>query len=154
MLERNNPLVALVLSLIVPGLGQIYNRDFAKGLVVFGLCLGLGLLTYGLSGLNKITAALALVVIWISAITEAYMIAKASGQPIDFYYHAPYVIAMLLLVGPLALPLLWRSPHFSRFARWCWTILVVAAALLFVLTPYFMNCFINHDPQLAPTLRN
>lgn len=146
MPERKIPLLALGLSLIVPGLGQIYNKDSAKGLVVFGLCVGLGLLTYNLSGLNKITAALALIIIWISAITEAYQIANSSGRPVDFYYRAPYVIAMLLLVGPLALPLLWRSPHFSRLARWSWTILVVAAALLFVATPHLMHWLIDQGP--------
>ena len=129
----------MVLSAIVPGLGQIYNQEIKKGLVIFGSCLSLGLLTYWISGLNKFSTALALLLLWISSVTDAYKVAKTSGQEPDFYYRRPYVVAMLLLVGPLALPLLWQSPNFSRTARWIWTVIVVAAALLFIATPYLMR---------------
>ena len=90
----------MVLSVIVPGLGQIYNQEVKKGLVIFGSCLSLGLLTYWISGLNKFSMALALILIWISAMTDAYKVATTAGQPSDFYYRRPYVVAMLLLVGP------------------------------------------------------
>jgi hypothetical protein len=46
---------------------------------------------------------------------------------------------MLLLVGPLALPLLWESENFSRTARWLWTILVSSVVLLFIATPYLLK---------------
>jgi hypothetical protein len=36
-----------------------------------------------------------------------------------------YVVFMLLMVGPAALPLLWQSPRFSRKAKWGWTIFVL-----------------------------
>ena len=139
MSARRNPFTALILSVIVPGAGQIFNQETKKGCVIFGSCLGLGFLTYWLSGLNKISVALALFVLWISAITDAYKVASAAGQPGDFYYRRPYVVAMLLLVGPLALPLLWKSPHFSRTARWTWSVIVVAAFFMFIATPYLMN---------------
>ncbi|HSF58210.1 MAG TPA: hypothetical protein VLD83_09075 [Candidatus Binatia bacterium] len=84
--------------------------------------------------------------LWISAVIDAYKAAKASSQQADFYYRRPYVIAMLLLVGPLALPLLWQSPNFSRAARWIWTLIVVGAALLFVATPYLMHWLIRQGP--------
>ncbi|HEY6367980.1 MAG TPA: DUF5683 domain-containing protein [Candidatus Binatia bacterium] len=142
------PLIAAVLSAIVPGLGQIYNQEIKKGVVIFGSCLSLGLLSYWISGLNKISTLLALLLLWISAVTDAYKAAKASAQASDFYYRRPYVVAMLLLVGPLALPLLWQSPNFSRTARWTWTIIVVGAALLFVATPYLMNWLIKQASRL------
>jgi hypothetical protein len=53
---------------------------------------------------------------------------------------------MLLLVGPLALPLLWQNPNFSRTARWTWTLIVVGGALLFVTTPYLMHWLIRQGP--------
>lgn len=136
MPDRRSPLIALALSAIVPGLGQLYNKEAGKGLVIIGSCLGLGLLIYWQSGLNRITFALALLLVWISAIAEAYKSAQAFGQPPDFYYRKAYVVSLLLLVGPFALPLLWHSPHFSRTARWTWTVIVGGTALLFILTPY------------------
>jgi TM2 domain-containing membrane protein YozV len=142
-----NSLTAAVLSAIVPGSGQIYNQELKKGLVIFGSCLSLGLLSYWISGLNKISTLLALWLLWISAVADAYKVAKSSGRAVDFYYRRPYVVAMLLLVGPLALPLLWQSPNFSRNARWIWTIIVVGGALLFVSTPYLMNWLIRQVAQ-------
>ncbi|MDP2743790.1 MAG: hypothetical protein Q8P00_01830 [Dehalococcoidia bacterium] len=139
MPDRRNPLLALALSAIAPGLGQLYNKETRKGLVIIGSCLGLGLLIYWQSGLNRITFALALLLVWISAIAEAYKSAQASGQPPDFYYRKAYVVSLLLLIGPFALPLLWRSPHFSRTARWVWIVVVVGATLLFFLTPHLTS---------------
>src|SRR3972149_8197088 len=140
MPDRSKPLVALVLSALEPGLGQLCNKEPGKGLGIIGSCLGLGLLIYSQSGLNSITFALALLLVWISAIAEAYKSAQASGQPPDFYYRKAYVVSLLLLIGPFALPLLWRSPHFSRTARWVWTGVVRGAAVLFILTTPLPSC--------------
>jgi hypothetical protein len=137
----------MVLSAIVPGLGQIYNREIKKGLVIFGSCLSLGLLSYWISGLNKISTLLALLLLWISAVIDAYKAAGASAQVSDFYYRRPYVLAMLLLIGPLALPLLWQSPNFSRTARWTWTIIVVGGALLFITTPHLADWLIKQPSR-------
>ncbi len=139
MALRTNRFIALILSAIVPGSGQIYNREIKKGWVILGCCLSLGVLTYWIAGLNKITVALALLLLWLSAMVDAYGIAQTAGQAAEFYYRKAYVVAMLLLVGPLALPLLWQSPNFSRTSRWVWTVLVVGAALLFVATPYLLK---------------
>ena len=143
MPSRTNPFAALILTAIVPGLGQIYNQETNKGLVIFGSCVSLALLSYWISGFNKISAALALLLLWVSAVVDAYKVAKTSGQASDFYYRKAYVVAMLLLVGPLALPLLWQSPNFSAAARWIWTIIVVVAALLFVATPYLVSRLVS-----------
>ncbi len=142
----------MVLSLGVPGLGQMYNEQIFRGLVIAGMCLALGLGALWLPGLISLSAALALLLVWVSAILDAYKSAKVSGQPLDWYYRVPYVIAMLFLVGPLALPLLWRSPHFSCFARWGWTTVVIAALLLFLATPYLLNWLIQQIPDLAAYL--
>ncbi|TFG78246.1 MAG: hypothetical protein E4H21_00495 [Thermodesulfobacteriales bacterium] len=42
--KRKNPMVALILSGILPGLGQIYNNQFLKGLILIGLNVGITIL--------------------------------------------------------------------------------------------------------------
>lgn len=143
MTTQSNPSIALVLSVLLPGLGQIYNHERKKGWAIVGCCAVLAVGTYWLSGFNALTAALALLLIWLSAIIDAYKVAKSAGQAAEFYYAKAYVVAMLLLVGPLALPLLWQSPNFSSTARWVWTVIVVGAALLFIATPYLLKSLIR-----------
>src|SRR5678816_264324 len=139
MTTHSNPLLALILSAILPGLGQVYNHERKKGWVIVGCCLVLSLAIYWFSDLNAISFALALLLIWVSAIIDAYKVAKSAGQTAEFYYAKSYVVAMLLLVGPLALPLLWQSPNFTNGERWVWTVIVVGAALMFVATPYLLK---------------
>ncbi|MGH7871610.1 MAG: hypothetical protein ACREQO_05265 [Candidatus Binatia bacterium] len=143
MAATNNRFVALLLSVMIPGLGQFYSRDIKKGLIIFGSCLSLGLLGYWVGGFNRIAVALALLLLWVSGAVAAYQSAKTFGRGADFYYRKPYVVAMLLLIGPLALPLLWQSPKFSRRGRWLWTSIVVGAALLFIATPYLVKLVIR-----------
>ena len=143
MTTHSNPLLALILSAILPGLGQVYNHERKKGWVIVGCCLVLSLAIYWFSDLNAISFALALLLIWVSAIIDAYKVAKSAGQAAEFYYAKSYVVAMLLLVGPLALPLLWQSPNFSNPARWVWTSVVITAALMFIATPYLLQALIG-----------
>ncbi|MBI3087839.1 MAG: hypothetical protein HYY91_03015 [Candidatus Omnitrophica bacterium] len=150
--STKNPWVAAGLSL-APGLGQLYNGQRAKAWVLCGACLALVLATTWLAGISRVTAALALFVVWTSAIVDAYKTAQMSGRPLDWYYRRPYVVAMLLLLGPVALPLLWRSPHFSAAARWTWTTVVLGAVLLFLATPYLINRLLQQMPELDAILR-
>jgi len=143
MPPQSNRFIALILSAIVPGSGHIYNREVKKGWAILGACLSLGVLTYWLDGLNKVTVALALLLLWLSTMVDAYRVAQTFGQAAEFYYGKAYVVAMLLFVGPLALPLLWQSPNFSRTARWVWTMIVVGTVLLFVATPYLVIRFVG-----------
>ncbi len=143
MTAQSKPILALVLSAALPGLGQIYNHERKKGWVIAGCCLVLSVATYWLSGFNAASAALALLLLWLSAIIDAYKVAKLAGQTAEFYYAKPYVVAMLLLVGPLALPLLWQSAHFSNPVRWVWTVIVTGAALMFIATPYLLKMLIR-----------
>jgi len=61
----------------------------------------------------------------------------------EFSYRRTYMVVMLLLVGPLALPLLWQSPNLSTVARWIWTMIVVGVVLLFIGTPYLAKWLIG-----------
>lgn len=67
-----NPGVATVLSVIIPGMGQIYNADMKKGLVMLFAAL-VGLLPFGLGWLA--------VMVW-SAI-DAYQVAAGTGKRWD-----------------------------------------------------------------------
>ncbi|HWH79357.1 MAG TPA: DUF5683 domain-containing protein [Candidatus Binatus sp.] len=152
MATQTNPLIALLLSAVIPGAGQIYNQEVRKGWVILGSCMGLGALTYGLADLNKVTVALALLLLWLSAMVDAYKVAKSSDQTAEFYYGKSYVVTMLLLVGPLALPLLWQSPNFSRTSRLVWTVIVVGAVLMFVVTPFLIDRLIPQADELRSRL--
>ncbi|MCI0481345.1 MAG: hypothetical protein L0213_07135 [Candidatus Dadabacteria bacterium] len=44
--NRKNPILALVLSGLLPGLGQIYNNQIQKGLLFFALNILLSYLSY------------------------------------------------------------------------------------------------------------
>ncbi|HZH83198.1 MAG TPA: DUF5683 domain-containing protein, partial [Phototrophicaceae bacterium] len=75
MPARSNPRVALLCSVLLPGLGQIYNRESKKGLIVFACAIGLGVLGSRFSGFNRLAMLLALVLLWVSAATDAYHMA-------------------------------------------------------------------------------
>ena len=134
---QNPPLIALMLSALLPGLGQWYNGERAKGLVV--LCIDLGiaggivLATVGPTALRSwltvIMLGLAYVFIWIPSIIDAYQYAGGARKPLLSGERTWYVIFMLLTVGPAAIPLLWQSPRFSQAAKIGWTIGVILIAL-------------------------
>ncbi|HVY56100.1 MAG TPA: hypothetical protein VHC46_10125 [Thermodesulfobacteriota bacterium] len=45
--KRKNPILALILSGLLPGLGQLYNNQIPKGLLFFVLNIVLSYLSYG-----------------------------------------------------------------------------------------------------------
>ena len=153
MTTNKNPWMALTASLILPGLGQVYNDQRVQGIVIAGTCAALAAGCWWISGITRISLLLALLIVWSSAVVDAYKTAQSAGRPLEWYYRRPYVVSMLLVVGPLALPLLWRSPHFSRVARWLWTIVVVGVAALFLLTPLLFKDLRAQMPELESALQ-
>jgi TM2 domain-containing membrane protein YozV len=70
-------IIAILLSLFLPGLGQIYNKQTTKGLVLLGLTfLGVCLIVCSYGILN--------VIVWIIALVDAILIAGKlnKGQPV------------------------------------------------------------------------
>ena len=137
-----SPILAALLSLIAPGLGQLYNGERAKGAAVLCIALftwfGIILAAFGpaamRSRLTVIFLALAYVSAWIPAAIDAYQRASGTATPLLSHLTAWYVILMLVTVGPMALPLLWQSRAFSRKAKIVWTVVVIGIALLFIVT--------------------
>jgi TM2 domain-containing membrane protein YozV len=67
---EKNPGLALVLSLLIVGLGQFYNGDWKKGLAMLGGTLILGPLTAGVAWLG--------LAIW--SMIDAYGVAKGTTK--------------------------------------------------------------------------
>ena len=65
--QQKNPVLALILSLIIVGLGQVYNGQTVKGIVLFIVALLLGLTGVGL---------IISFIIWLYAMYDAYTIAQ------------------------------------------------------------------------------
>jgi TM2 domain-containing membrane protein YozV len=73
-----NPILAAILSLIVAGLGQIYNGQIGKGVIFIGIQLINGALTTVLIG----WILLPIVGLW--ALIDAYMTAKRNNERYSF----------------------------------------------------------------------
>ena len=74
--KRKNPLLAALLSLIIPGLGQVYAGDLLRG---FALLAGLGI-SFCLMAL--IIGFLTFPAIWIFAVIDAYKMVKKQNDEI------------------------------------------------------------------------
>ncbi len=73
-----NPIIAAVLSLIVAGLGQIYNGQITKGVLFIVAQIINGALLYVAIGF----VTMPLVGLW--AVIDAYLVAKRSNERYGF----------------------------------------------------------------------
>ena len=156
-----SPWIAAGLSLLLPGLGQLYNGERPKGIAL--LCMTLGV-AYGLfmsvlgppAFRSLFTAgllAIAYLLVWPPAVVDAYRYAAGNPSPLLAGEKTWYVILMLLTVGPMALPLLWQSPRFSRGGKIGWTVAVIlivllGIAILFVIGPAVERALQHLHPLL------
>ena len=74
-------LLAAILSLVIPGVGQLYNKQIVKGvlLIIFSLLptvFWYVMLSMGFSLFQTIWTYVLMFVIWIYAIIDAYRTAK------------------------------------------------------------------------------
>ena len=56
---------------------------------------------------------------------------KSGESKIKWYFSTPTVVIALLVLGPLALPLVWFHPHYKIITKVVVTIIVVALTILF-----------------------
>ena len=138
-----DPRLALFYSVIAPGLGQIYLGERVKGWTL--LCMGAGVAVSLIVSHTAVACFLMggiYLAVMIPAALDAFQ--TASGRPRTFSGDAiPYVIVMLLSVGPFAIPLLWQSGKFSPRAKVVWTIAVIGIALLSIAAMTFMASFLE-----------
>jgi hypothetical protein len=157
-----SPWIAAALSLLLPGLGQLYNGERPKGVALLcmtvGIAYGLIMSTLGPQAFRSLISAVLFAMIslfvWPPAVVDAYQ--RAAGKPSALLSgeKAWYVILMLLTVGPMALPLLWQSPRFSRGGKIGWTIAVILIVLLGIAALLFVGPAVERALQnFAPALQ-
>jgi TM2 domain-containing membrane protein YozV len=166
-----DPRLALFYSVMVPGLGQIYLGERAKGWTF--LCMGAGV-AVSLIVSHTVVACFLMGGIYLAVMIPAALDAfqTALGRPRTFSVPIPvnfreseigavqcaihdkkikawagdtipYVIVMLLLVGPFAIPLLWQSRRFSSRAKIVWTAVVIGIALFSIAVMTFAASFLE-----------
>ncbi|MBI4964824.1 MAG: signal peptidase I [Desulfomonile tiedjei] len=116
--KRRNPLWAGVLSLVVPGLGQVYNGQVLKG-VVFYVTLDLFILVAGLSGLLfnlwGLVAFLAFpFILSAAAIVEAVMTSRRLGSIVLRRYNRWYVYVLLIVIQAVVNHFVWSDRALYR----------------------------------------
>lgn len=124
-----NPYFALIYSVFIPGLGQLYLGERAKGWTL--VCMDMGI-AVSLIVSHTIIAWFLMGGIYLAVMIPAALDAfrTASGRPKNWTGDTvPYVIIMLLMMGPFAIPLLWQSRRFSTRAKVLWTVAVILVAL-------------------------
>ena len=128
---------------MVPGLGQLYLGERAKGWTL--LCMAAGVvvsLIFSHTMFACVLMGAIYLAVMVPAASDAFQ--TASGRPRTFTADTvPYVIAMLLLVGPFAIPLLWQSARFSKPAKIAWTVGVILIAFLAIMTTAFVASFLE-----------
>ncbi|WP_255149353.1 zinc ribbon domain-containing protein [Halorarius halobius] len=77
LFEGGNPFVAALLSALFPGLGQIYNRELEKGLVVIVASILAAFSMVFLVGIVLFPA------VWLYAIYDAYTVADRQREAAD-----------------------------------------------------------------------
>lgn len=146
------PLFAAGLSAVMPGLGQLYNREDAKAAAIlcstFGIWAGLAWTTVGPDASRSWLSAVALLMVYpfllLPAVLDAHR--RASGIPEVSSTDARrwHVVIMLLVIGPLALPQLWQSPGFSRKAKVSWTAVVGLVSVTVILLMVAIGPAVEH----------
>ncbi len=106
--KKRSPLIAIVLSLIMPGLGHIYCGRITKGITLaFLSCIFIPLLFGILSASHFsiriaviITSLFALLVVWLIAIVDSWRTAKHTSESYTLKdYNKRYVYLILVLMS-------------------------------------------------------
>lgn len=158
-----SPYSAALLSFVLPGMGQLYNGEHAKGIALLcidlGIAFGMIMATIGPASFRSLLTVIMLVIayifVWIPAIIDAFQHAAGKPEPLLSGGKIWYVLVMLLAVGPMALPLLWQSARFSKNAKIIWTIFVILIAILSILFLVFVGPSVERllrNPPMLPDL--
>ncbi len=140
---RKNPSAAVLLSLVLPGSGQIYVGERSKAVVIFFMDLGVissSLLSSSL--IAKIFIGLIYFFIIVHASIDAYKSARGNIKPLGSESRA-YVIFMLFALGPFALPLLWKNKSLFLTGKVVLTILVIIIVVLSFITISLTGSFLE-----------
>lgn len=75
--KRKNPVIAALLSLIIPGLGQVYAGDIYRGLALFAA------LVVSLCLIAIVIGFFTFFATWIFAVSDAYKMVKKQNSGIE-----------------------------------------------------------------------
>ena len=136
-----SPLFAAGLSAVMPGLGQLYNREDAKAAAIlcstFGIWAGMVWTTVGPDASRSWLSAVALLLVYpfllLPAVLDAHRCASGIPEALSSGARRWHVVIMLLVIGPLAIPQLWQSQGFSRSAKILWTFFIGLISLIVIL---------------------
>jgi TM2 domain-containing membrane protein YozV len=70
--QDKSPIVAVILSFLLSGLGQLYNGDFKKFLLIWGICIVFIIIAVATGGV----ASFLLLGIWLWGMIDAYRVAS------------------------------------------------------------------------------
>ena len=139
------PFLAFFYSLAVPGLGQLYLGERAKGWTLLSMTVGVVVsLIVSHTAIAWILMGGIYLAVMIPAAAEAYQVTLREKKAKTWMGDSiAYVIVMLLMVGPFAIPLLWQSGRFSKTAKIVWTLVVILIAVFAIVTLTFMASFLD-----------
>lgn len=101
--KKRRPLLALVLSLIQPGLGQVYNGQLLKGITVFGI--GFALVFFisvtGMFYIFKpmVTAVIVMLCFFLYILGDAFFGARRIGEIELKPYNKWYIYLIIILIS-------------------------------------------------------
>ena len=119
---RRKPLIAALLSIVMPGLGQVYNGQAKRGLIFYvllgliGLALIAILMFLPLAPLNVLLPLVLLVSAYIYVVIEAIITARRYGDTFEPKMYNRWYIYLLLFAGSVFV----IRPVMEHTIRTCW----------------------------------
>ena len=129
-----------LLSVVLPGLGQLYLGERSNGLSLMAASFGmLVVLFVDPSWLTKIFVGLAYLSLVYHAAKDAYHGTKNTES-------IQYILGLSVVIGPFCLPLLWQNKQISTNAKLAWSVVIL------ILTGLAIASMIYLDPIVSRTL--
>lgn len=152
MREEEKKRLAVWLSILLPGAGHLYLGERRGGIallcVTVSLLLGIIVSLAGPAPLRSpATAVLLLLPYAMLSLPSARSVRNDPGPPPA---SRGYLLVMLAVAGPMALPLLWQSDAFSRAGKIVWTVLVIAIVVIAVCAIVVAGPMIEELARQAP----
>ena len=138
-------LIPALLSVILPGLGQLYLGKRANGLSLIAASLGMGIvLLFDPSWFTGIFIALGYLSLIYHATRDAYHGTKNTES-------IQYILGLAAVCGPFCLPLLWQNGQIHTRGKIIWTVVILILTGLAIASMIYLDPIVNRtlDATLA-----